>query len=174
MAGFCKALSIPGRTWDPSPAPPHSSAKVILLLPFLKPSYHPEEICLDPCREAGDISHRINEVSMVQTMNYPQPDPYYQLNFWLFPTGPYSFSECFKLHLKTIEVLAPIKTFGQTPLLRTSQHCQFACSCKLGLLHSLTEAAFLLLICFYPTICTSTKHPKLSVSIFESLVYFSF
>lgn len=111
---------------------------------------------------------------MVQKMSYPQPDSHYQLNFWLFPTGPYSFSECFKLHLKTTEVLAPITIFGQTPILRTSGHCQFALSCKLGLLHSLTEAAFLLLIPFYPTICISIKRPKLSVSIFGLLVYFSF
>lgn len=103
---------------------------------------------------------------MVQTMSYPQPDVYYQLNFWLFHIMPYSFSEGFKLHLKTTEVLAPITIFGQTPLLRTPGHCQFALSCKSGLLHSLTEAALLLLICFYPTISTSIKHPKLSVSIF--------
>lgn len=107
---------------------------------------------------------------MVQTMSYP----HYQLNFWLFLTVPYSFSDCFKLHLKTVEVLAPVAIFGQTPLLRPSGHCEFALSCKLGLLHSLTEAAFLQLICFYPTICTSIKHLKLSVSIFGLLVYFSF
>lgn len=149
------ALSIPG-TCTPSP-----SVKGILLPPLLKPSYPPEEILLGPCREAGDISHRMN-----RAMSYSQPDPYYQPYLWLLPVGPHSFS---KLHLKkNIEILAPITIFGQTPLLRTSGHCQS------GLLHSLTETAFLLLICFYPTICTSIKHPKLSASIFGLLVYFSF
>lgn len=33
---------------------------------------------------------------------------------------------------------------------------------------------FLLLICFYPTICTSTKHSKLSVLIFRLLIYLFF
>lgn len=148
-----------------------SSSKADSPAPLLKPSYHPEGIFPDPCRGAGDISHRINKV---QTMSDPQPDPHYQLNVWLFPIGPYSFSECFKLHLKTVEVLAPMTIFGQTPLLRTSGHCQLALSCKSGLLHSLTEAVFLQLICFYPTIYTSIKHPKLSVSIFGLPVYFSF
>lgn len=61
MVDFCSsALSIPGRTCTPPPAPPHPSVKVILLSPLPNPNYHLDEIFLDPCREGGDVSHRIN------------------------------------------------------------------------------------------------------------------
>lgn len=176
MVDFCNfTLSIPGRTCTPAPAPVRPQTKVILLPPTPETQLSKRRNLPWPLQRSR--RHQLQDwwsPSMVQTMSYPQPDPYDQLNFCLFPIQPYSFSECFNLHLKTIEVLAPITIFGQTPLLRTPGHCQFALSHKLGLLRSLIEAAFLLLICFYPTICTSIKHPKLSVSIFGLLAYFSF